>query len=68
MSGVFEKLRHSYLKPLETGTCRWFFSSSLSVPDYHSGLLSVTSQLEFPPPLACLFTMWFPLSPRREPS
>ena len=34
---------HSYLKPLETGTCRWFFSSSLSVPDYHSGLLSVTS-------------------------
>ena len=26
-------------------TCRWFFSSSLSVPDYHLGLLSVTSIL-----------------------
>ena len=49
MSGVFEKLRHSYLKPLETGTCRWFFSSSLSVPDYHSGLLSVTSVLRYGP-------------------
>ncbi len=45
MPGVFEKLRHSYLKPLETGTCRWFFSISLSVPDYHSGLLSITSDL-----------------------
>ena len=47
MPGVFEKLRHSYLKPLETGTCRWFFSISLSVPDYHSGLLSETSRLTF---------------------
>src|SRR5208337_2929742 len=36
---------HSYLKPLETGTCRWFFSNSLSIPDYHSGLLSETSSM-----------------------
>ena len=33
------------LKPLETGTCRWFFLNSLSIPDYHSGLLSETSDL-----------------------
>ena len=47
MPSVFEKLRHSYLKPLETRTCRWSFSSSLSVPDYHSGLLSVTSNIKW---------------------
>jgi predicted nucleic acid-binding protein len=32
---------------LETGTCRWFFASSLSLPDYHSGLLSETSILSW---------------------
>ena len=32
-------------------TCRWFFSSSLSLPDYHSGLLSETSSLSI---LGCL--------------
>ena len=34
MPGVFEKLRT-------------FVSSSLSVPDYHSGLLSVTSNIKW---------------------
>ena len=37
---------HSYLKPLETATCRWFFASSLSVPNYHSAFVGGITWVE----------------------